>query len=639
MCGIVGIIESSKQPVNQSWLAAMNASLRHRGPDADGFYRNGEVGLGMRRLSIIDVQGGRQPIHNEDKTIWTVFNGEIYNYAELRRELEAAGHRFYTQSDTETIVHLYEEYGVEGVKKLRGMFAYALWDERQHRLILARDRIGIKPLFYSMTPERLLFASELKAFFCIPSFKRELNPVAIQYYLTYLYIPGPETIFQGVYELPPAHYLLYEQGALSIHRYWTIQYRGEPEVPVLEWQEQFLTQFRESVRSHLVSEVPLGAFLSGGIDSSAIVGVMAQESGKPVETFSIGYEGRGAFQDERRYARLVAERYATHHHEFVVSPDIEDLLPKLVACFDQPFADSSAIPNYYISELTRQYVTVALSGLGGDEIGGGYERYLGMLWAEYYRRLPSSWRKQVIESWITRLPDVESGQPWMSRLKRFVSSAAMEPAERYAAFVRAFSPQERASLLAKDFQDSTRSDDPPEHLMTQIFASSDADTLLHFLMLTDLHLYLPGDLLTLTDRVSMCHSLEVRVPFLDHPLVELMARIPAAYKVSGRRKKVLMKKAFANLLPAEILHRKKLGFSVPLALWLRTDLAETMREVLSSGEIKRLGYLNPVEVERYMTEHLTGQANHENKLWALINLVCWHRHMQNSFPRTTKVLC
>lgn len=634
MCGIAGIIESSKQPVNRSWLEAMNASLRHRGPDADGFYRNGEVGLGMRRLSIIDVQGGRQPIHNEDKTIWTVFNGEIYNYAELRRELEAAGHRFYTQSDTETIVHLYEEYGVEGVKKLRGMFAYALWDERQHRLILARDRIGIKPLFYSMTPERLLFASELKAFFCIPSFKRVLNPAAIQHYLTYLYIPGPETIFQGVYELPPAHYLLYEHGALSIHQYWTLQYRGEPEVPVSEWQEQFLTQFRESVRSHLVSEVPLGAFLSGGIDSSAIVGVMAQESGKPVETFSIGYEGRGAFQDERRYARLVAERYATHHHEFVVSPDIEDLLPKLVACFDQPFADSSAIPNYYISELTRQYVTVALSGLGGDEIGGGYERYLGMLWAEYYRQLPHPLRQHLIESWITRLPDVGSGQPWMSRLKRFVSSAAMEPAERYAAFVRAFSPPERAHLLVKDFQNSNRNDDAPEHLMTQIFASSDADTLLHFLMLADLHLYLPGDLLTLTDRVSMCHSLEVRVPFLDHPLVELMARIPAAYKVSGRRKKVLMKKAFAKLLPSEILHRKKLGFSVPLALWLRTDLAETMRAVLSSGEIKRLGYLNPVEVERYMTEHLTGQANHENKLWALINLVCWHRYVWDAFSKS-----
>lgn len=638
MCGIVGIIESNKQPVNRSWLEAMNAALRHRGPDADGFYRNGEVGLGMRRLSIIDVQGGKQPIHNEDKTIWTVFNGEIYNYAELRRELEVAGHRFYTQSDTETIVHLYEEYGVEGVKKLRGMFAYALWDERQRRLILARDRIGIKPLFYQMTPERLLFASELKAFFSVPSFRSSLNPVAIQQYLTYLYIPGPETIFQGVYELPPAHYLLYEHGDLSIHRYWTIQYRGEPEVSVLEWQERFLTQFRESVRSHLVSEVPLGAFLSGGIDSSAIVGVMAQESEKPVETFSIGYDGKGAFQDERYYARLVAERFATHHHEFVVSPDIEDLLPKLVACFDQPFADSSAIPNYYISEMTRQYVTVALSGLGGDEIGGGYERYLGMLWAEYYRRLPSILRKQVIESWITRLPDVGSGHPWMSRLKRFVSSASMESADRYTAFISAFSPQERTSLLSKDFQNSARQDDPPEHLVRQIFASADADTLLHYLMLADLQWYLPGDLLTLTDRVSMFHSLEVRVPFLDHPLVELMARVPAGYKVSGRTKKVLMKKAFAELLPSEILYRKKLGFSVPLALWLRTDLAETMREILSASEIKQLGYLNYGEVGRYITEHLTGRANHENKLWALINLVCWHRHMQNSFPSALKVL-
>lgn len=290
MCGIVGIVETTGLPVDRSRLAAMNAALQHRGPDEDGFYCNGSVGLAMRRLSIIDVKGGQQPIHNEDKTIWAVFNGEIYNYVELRKSLEKAGHQFYTHSDTETLVHLYEEYGEEGVTRLRGMFAYALWDEKRRRLILARDRIGIKPLYYTAAAGRFMFASELKAFFCIPSFQRELNPAAVQQYLMYLYIPGPETIFQGTVELPPAHYLVYEAGNVSVHRYWQIQYISTKEFSIEEWQEQFMVQFRDSVRSHLISEVPLGAFLSGGIDSSAIVGVMAQELNKPVETFSVGYE-------------------------------------------------------------------------------------------------------------------------------------------------------------------------------------------------------------------------------------------------------------------------------------------------------------------------------------------------------------
>jgi asparagine synthase (glutamine-hydrolysing) len=300
MCGIVGIVEPDDRLVNRSWLAGMNAALHHRGPDEDGFYFNGSVGLGMRRLSIIDVRGGRQPVHNEDETIWAVFNGEIYNYRELRTSLEAAGHKFYTHSDSETLVHLYEEYGEQGITRLRGMFAYAIWDERQRRLILARDRIGIKPLYYAAVGRRLMFASELKAFFSIPSFRREINPAAVQQYLMYLYIPGPATIFQETVELPPAHYLVYDSGSISLHRYWTIQYEGTRQFSIEEWQEQFIAQFRDSVRSHLISDVPLGAFLSGGVDSSAIVGVMAQELNMPVETFSIGYGQEGGFQDERK---------------------------------------------------------------------------------------------------------------------------------------------------------------------------------------------------------------------------------------------------------------------------------------------------------------------------------------------------
>lgn len=619
------MVEASGGAVDQSRLEAMNRALTHRGPDEGGSYCNGSVGLAMRRLSIIDVKGGRQPVHNEDKSIWAVFNGEIYNYRELRESLEKVGHRFYTQSDTETLVHLYEEYGEEGVSRLRGMFAYALWDEKRRRLILARDRVGIKPLYYSTTSAgTFMFASELKAFFCIPSFRHELNPAAVQEYLRYLYVPGPATIYRGTLELPPAHYAVLEEGKLSLHRYWNIQYTSTREFSIGEWQEQFMAQFRDSVKSHLFSEVPLGAFLSGGIDSSAIVGVMAQELNRPVETFTVGYEGEGAFQDERQYARLAADHFGTHHHEFVVTPDVKELLPRLVSCFDQPFADSSAIPNYYISELTRRHVTVALSGLGGDEIGGGYERYLGMLWAENYRHFPRALGKDVVERWITQLPDRGSGRRWIDRLKRFVVASRIAAPGRYDALVTTFSKDDQKRLLMPDFTNGTQPDgsDP---LIMKLFSSQNGDSLANRMMLADLHSYLPGDLLPLSDRVSMAHSLEIRVPFLDHPLLELMARMPSEYKISRWTKKVMFKKAFEGFLPKKILHRKKVGFSVPMAVWLRTELKETMREILAPGEIKRIGYLDYAAVNGLVEDHLAQRANHENKLWALINLVAWHR--------------
>jgi asparagine synthase (glutamine-hydrolysing) len=629
MCGIVGIVGSAGRPVDDAVVRAMNDSIRHRGPDDEGYLVRPQVGLGMRRLSIIDVAGGRQPIHNEDESIWAVYNGETYNYDELRDDLQRRGHGLYTKSDTETVVHLYEEYGDAGVARLRGMFAYALWDERRNRLLVARDRFGIKPLYYAQHGGRLYFASELRAFARVPGLPRELDEASVERYLAYLYVPGPQTIWKGVAELPPAHYLVYENGALTLHRYWDVEYREDRRVSTAEWRERFLAQFRSSVKSHLMSEVPLGAFLSGGIDSSAMVAVMAQESGAPVKTFSIGYEGAGAFQDERAHARVVAERYATEHREFVVTPDIVDLLPELVATMEQPFADSSVIPNYYISKLTRQHVTVALSGLGGDEIGGGYQRYLGMLWAERYSRLPAALRPRWLEAAVRSLPDVRSGRRWLDQAKRFFASARLAPAERYAAMVTTFTPAERARLLAPDFARRAGAGDA-ERLVTDVFGSGRADSVLHAAMLADLGTYLPGDLLTLADRTSMRHSLEVRVPFLDHPLVELMATVPGDLKVHGRTKKVLMREAFAGLLPAGILRRRKVGFSVPMALWLRTDLRDTMREVLSEREVRRLGYLDWAEVGRIGAEHLAGRANHESKLWALINLVCWHRRWQDA---------
>jgi len=629
MCGIVGILDLQGRQVDPTWIDRMNAAIVHRGPDDSGSYVRNYVGLGMRRLSIIDVAGGHQPVYNEDKTVWVVFNGEIYNHQELRRDLEQAGHRFYTRSDSETLVHLYEQYGVDGVSRLRGMFAYALWDEKAKRLLLARDRIGIKPLYYSMANGRLAFSSELKSLCRLPWFKPDLNPLAIDRFLAYMYIPGPETVYQGVVELPPAHVLIHERDRTTVQRYWTLQYRSNRSISFDEWTDRVLTQFRDSVRSHLISDVPLGAFLSGGIDSSAIVAAMAEVSSKPVVTFSIGHEGKGAFQDERPYARIVAERYQTEHHELIVSADIRDVLPKIVACFDQPFADSSAIPNYYITKLTRRHVTVALSGLGGDELAGGYERYLGMQWAEYFRKLPHFVRGVLGEYWGGYLPDLESGHPSMSRLKRFLASAALPAGRRYGEFVMAHAFMDRAQVFTREFQGSAKGVDP-ESLIEQVFASSDADSLLHYLLLCDMHLYLPGDLLPLTDRLSMLHSLEVRVPFLDHPLIELMAQIPPEYKVRGCEKKVLLKRAFRGLLPDSILYRKKMGFSVPLALWLRTDLKSLMQDTLSETRVKSLGYLRWNQVSKLMCEHLSGAANHESKLWSLMNLALWEQQRHHA---------
>lgn len=630
MCGIVGIIEPPGRLVDLSALEAMNEAILHRGPDDRGIFRDREAGIGMRRLSIIDVQGGRQPIHNEDHTVWTVFNGEIYNYRELRQDLERKGHRFETHSDTETLVHLYEEYGVRGIEYLRGMYAFAIWNSKERSLLLVRDRIGIKPLYYTRFDGRFVFGSELKALFRVKGFPFRLNPSAIQEYLSLLYIPGPNTVFEGVQEVPPGHYLVYMNGKVSLQRYWEVRYHGEEQLDSREWEHLFLSQFRDSVKSHLVSEVRLGAFLSGGIDSSAIVGVMAQESNLPVETFSVGYEGAGSFQDERHYARIVAKQFGTHHHELIVNTDVKDLLPKLARCFDQPFADSSAIPNYYISQLTKQYVTVVLSGLGGDEIGAGYERYMGMVFAESYRKLPKVLRRHLFEKWVLRASDDKAGRPWLNRIKRFIAAADLAPPARYAAMQSSFSMMEQERLLTKAFRGSSQAT-TPESLMARAMGPEVADSILNGVLLADLYYYLPGDLLTLTDRVSMQHSLEVRVPFLDHPLVELMARVPAQYKASGWTKKRLLKRAFGSLLPREILYRKKMGFSVPLALWLRTDLSSAMKDILSPWELKRISYLNSSEVESIMAAHLSGEANYENKLWALINLVCWHRE----FPQVS----
>jgi len=624
MCGICGITNFDPQmPVDRKLLRAMCDVIRHRGPDEEGFYLNGDIGLGSRRLKIIDLSTGQQPIHNEDKTVWIVFNGEIYNFGDLREQLEDKGHQFYTQTDTESIVHLYEEYGERCVDWLRGIFAFAIWDVKKKQLMLARDRVGVKQLYYRIGPDSLSFGSEIKCLLQDPSQKRSIDLMALRDFFTYLYIPGKQTIFENIYRLPPGHLLICQNGRCSMTRYWELHPRPHQIVSEDDLMEEFRCRFREAVKLRMVSDVPLGAFLSGGIDSSAVVAEMADLSSSPVKTFTIGYEAEGISFDERPYARLIAERFGTDHHELVVRPQIEDIIPTIIRSFDEPFGDSSAIPNYYISKLTREHVTVALSGLGGDEVGGGYERYLGVLMAEYYNKIPRGIREGLIGNLIKRLPDSKNGGLAVDRAKRFIAAVECGVEERYHRYVSTFAPEEMETLLlpglCEELQDNTA-------------ANGFADTfhrLRHLdpltrMIFSDFAVYLPDDLLVLTDRLSMAHSLETRVPFLDHRLLEFVATIPSNLKIRGWTKKYLLKKAFAPTLPREILWRRKKGFSVPMAVWLRGPLRPFLLDWLGEARIKRVGFFNEKMISTLIEEHLAYRHNHENKLWSLLIFSIWH---------------
>lgn len=623
MCGIAGILNfQSGAPIDGSLLAAMADAIRHRGPDEEGYYADGEVGLAARRLKIIDLATGRQPIRNEDGTVWAVFNGEIYNYRDLRTSLRAGGHHFYTDTDTETIVHLYEDHGLDCVTHLRGMFAFALWDARRKRLLLARDRVGEKQLYYAITDGSVVFGSEIKCLLKNPAQKRAIDSVALRDYLTYLYVQGERTIFEGIRRLPPGHVLVCENGHTSVRRYWDLRprpHRGAREEDIVA---EFRERFAEAVRLRLVSDVPLGAFLSGGIDSSAVVAMMARASSAPVKTFTVGYDADGIAYDERRYARLVAERYGTDHHEFVVRPEVEEVIPAIVQAFDEPFADSSAIPNYYIAKLTRQHVTVALSGLGGDEVGAGYERYFGTLLAEAYRKVPALLREHVIAPLVRSLPDSRSGRLTVDRAKRFVDGAGLDFSDRYRRYLSAFSREEIGRLLHRDLNGAGEA--VPDEV-ARLLESLPASDPLGRMIFTDLVTYLPDDLLVLSDRMSMAHSIELRAPFLDHELLEFAATIPSRLKLRGWTKKYLLKRAFEPLLPGVILRRGKKGFSVPLAVWLRGSLRPFLLDWLGESRIRRIGLFDERTVSTLVREHLDRRHNHENKLWALLVFSIWHR--------------
>ncbi len=625
MCGIVGAVHVDRGAVNQAMVRRMCALISRRGPDDDGFYFGDHVGLGMRRLAIIDVQAGKQPIHNEDKTCWVVFNGEIYNYQELRKDLEKKGHRLATSSDTECLVHLYEEYGEDLVDHLRGMFAFALWDDRQKKLVLGRDRLGIKPYYYWQHGADVYFGSELKCLLAVDGVKRSINLQALSDYLTFKYVPGPQTIYEGIKEIPPAHVAVWHNGIFQLRRYWQLKPAEAANHPVEYYAEGLLHHLEEAIRLHLISEVPLGAFLSGGIDSSAIVALMSRAGQGKVKTFTIGFEEGQVGVDERPFARTIAEQYGTDHSEYLYEhpqEQIESMLPSIIQSFDEPFADSSAIPNYMISEAARKFVTVALSGTGGDELFAGYERYRGALAAERYRRLPRPLRRGMLDPLIHQLPEIRAAGLWVDRLKRFVKGADLPLPQRYQHFLAAFDEDEKQRVLSPDVVEALKKSGnySTPMAMSRVGACDDP---LDWMLLADMETYLPDDELRKTDRLSMWHSLEVRVPFLDHKVVEFAASIPARYKLHGIKKKYVLIKALQGIVPSSILNRRKQGFSIPLSEWLRGPLRDMVRSLLSDSAIKNSGFFNATSLERILGEHERHERNHETKIWSLLVFMVW----------------
>jgi asparagine synthase (glutamine-hydrolysing) len=629
MCGIAGFVESptARSPFgpdeSHARIHRMCDVIRHRGPDDEGVFVDEGVALGMRRLSIIDLSTGHQPIHNEDRTVWIVFNGEIYNFRELRAELEAAGHRFYTSTDTEVIVHAYERWGTTAIARLRGMFGLAIWDLRSKSLLVARDRIGIKPLYYAEANGRLYFGSELKSLLEAPELSRDLDLDALDHYLSFLYTPRDRSIFTSVRKLPPGHLLTWQNGKVRVERYYQLPagetYSGSEADAVGDLRAVLC----DAVRSHLISDVPLGAFLSGGIDSSLVVGLMTQTSGARVKTFSIGFD-EPAF-DELEHARRVARHFGTDHHEFVVKPDGVGILDALISHFDEPFADSSAIPTWYVSEMARKHVTVVLSGDGGDELFGGYDRYVPHPRVVAFDRYSPRALRNVAAIAAARLPHGVRG-------KNFLRHVGRDDQGRYLDSIRFFSTDEKPSLLSRDVLRQLSATDPESRLASHFERYAQLPWPSQ-MMRFDAETYLPEDVLTKVDRMSMAHSIESRVPLLDNEVIEFASSLPASMKIKGGRRKHVLKEVAATLLPAEILDRRKQGFGVPLGTWFRGNLRELFADTLLSPASLQRGYFQPLFVRQLVDEHLSGKRDHSLRLWQLVVFEKWHhQYVDNSFP-------
>jgi asparagine synthase (glutamine-hydrolysing) len=617
------MVRGGDRAVDAELLQRMCDAIRHRGPDEEGRYLKGRAGLAMRRLAIIDLAGGQQPIHNEERSAWIVFNGEIYNYKELRARLEKLGHEFYTDSDTEAILHAYEQYGADCPKHLRGMFAFAIWDEHKEELFLARDRVGKKPLLYAHVNNQLIFGSEFSALLLHPDIGREVLPEAIHHYLSFMCVPAPLTAYRQIKKLEPGHSLRFTRaGEIKLERYWQPDFTKKTKLTEEEAGERAIELLREAVRVRLMSEVPLGAFLSGGIDSSTVVALMSEASSTPVKTFSIGFEEQDF--SELHHARRIAEHVGADHHEFIVRPDALEVLPTLVEHYGEPYADSSAIPTYYVARETRRHVTVALNGDGGDECFAGYERYAAMRLAERYRRLPGLLRKNVIEQAVSLYPTSELRRSRMRDLKRFLNAAALPTVERYMRWVSVLDRGAKAELYADDFRRQLNGHDPAA-LLAPWFASVNGAGVVDAALMTDTMTYLPNDLLVKVDIATMAVSLEARSPFLDHHVIEFAASLPEKFKLRGLTTKYLLKRVLRKLLPAENLDRRKMGFGVPITHWLRGNLQGFLRETLLSERSLKRGLFKPAVVTRLVDEHTARQKDHAHQLWTLLMLELWYQ--------------
>lgn len=625
MCGICGKINTdTNKKVDHNLMERMCSVLCHRGPDDGGVYLKDNVGLGHRRLSVLDVSSaGRQPMKNEDGTVWIVCNGEIYNFLELRKDLEKKGHVFSSNSDTEAIIHLYEEKGVDCLQDLRGMFAFALWDVKEKSLFMARDRLGKKPLVYSFSSKGLLFASEIKSLLFDPELPQEIDKTAIHHYLTYGYIASPRTVFPHIKKLPPAHYLVFKNNSIKIEKYWDLSYQNKLVYgSVEEYREHFFDLFFESVKMRLRSDVPFGAFLSGGIDSSIVVAVMSKLLDQPVKTFSVGFEEED--YNELPFARLIADRYKTEHHEFIVKPDVVDVLPKLVWFYNEPYSDPSSIPTYYLSKATRQHVTVALSGDGGDECFAGYDRYANALAGRKYEKFAKYTGVRQINNIVQRLPFGQARSSFLNRSKRYLKYICGTSERHYMRWISHLDSEMKNEIYSLSFKEDIRGIEPSDYI-ENLYSCSDAESFIDKMLNVDVMSYLPEDLMVKADIASMACSLEVRSPFIDHKIMEFSASLPSDMKIHKGTLKYFLKQASSDLLPAEVIQRKKLGFGLPIELWLRGDLKEMTYDMLLDKRAIERGYFRREKIEALLTEHMTGKCNHCYRIWNLLCLELWFK--------------
>lgn len=627
MCGVCGVVYRERErQVDAGVIDIMTATISHRGPDLQGVYLQGNVGLGSRRLSIIDLDSGKQPIHNEDKSIWVVFNGEIYNYPELTNSLSRRGHRFYTATDTEVLVHSYEEFGDEFLLHLNGMFALALWDSNRQRLILARDRLGIKPLFYTLQDDALIFGSELKTLLAYPHISRSIDLVALNEYLSFEYVPTPRTIFQGISQLPPGHSLAFHEGKVDIRQYWDVNLARSENLqpkPLGEYEQELLEVLRNAVRKEMVSDVPVGVLLSGGLDSSTVAALMNEVAPGSIKSFSISFDDPSF--DESNYARQVARYLHTEHHELTLTPELAlELVPKLSKVLDQPLGDSSIIPTFLLSQFTGHHVKVALGGDGGDELFAGYSTLQAHRLVEYYESLlPGFVRHHLVPQLVDQLPVSFDNISLDFKLRRFLEGRGVPTVVRHHLWLGSFNIVQKQKLLQPWTQ--LREKDTYQ-VAFEHQRNSRTQEAVNQLLYCDLKLYLEGNILPKVDRASMANSLEVRVPFLNHSLVEYVSTLPHNLKIKGLTTKYILRRAMKGRLPDSVLNRGKKGFNMPVAKWFTGTLRPLIEDLLTPAKLKREGFFNADYVQQLLQEHMSGQRDHRKLLWTLLVFELWYEH-------------